>query len=146
MKREKFLKEVAAICGSQEREAIHRLAGMPIGARHHAARKIGRGASDEALTEFLTALVDDDLIDDLAKIVPKPATHDEANELLKRLWARLLVMISPEARDVLNAHNQLRLMSQRVLQEAGPELEQGFERALENARAVLEATSTQEED
>ena len=149
MKREKFLREVAAMCGPVEREAVHQLAEMPPAGRHDAARQQGRAASDQGLTQFLVALIDDDLIDDLASMLPTAAQPDEAEELLKRLRARLLGMISPEARDVLHAHDRLRLMAEmranRAAGERAPNLDQGYQSAIETARAVLAATVLEEE-
>jgi hypothetical protein len=106
------------MCGPVETEAIHRLAEMPPNQRYSRARKLGETSSDYGLMEFLTALIDDDLIEGLAAILPQPGSSDEAQELLKRLWTRLLTMIGPEARDVLYAHHRLRLIADIQAQRA----------------------------
>lgn len=150
MKRDKFLRRVAEMCGPVEAEAIHHLAQLPPSRRYIEARKLGEAASDYGLMEFLAALIDDDLIDGLAAILPKPGAPDEAQELLNRLWARLLVMISPEAREVLYAHNRLRLMADlRARQSSAPGVanpDDAYESAIGTARAVLAGTDTNEED
>jgi len=110
MKREEFLKRVAQMCGPAEVEAVRQLADLPPKERRSAARNLGQASADQGLTEFLTSLVDDDLIDDLAAILPGGSSYLDADELLKRLWNRLLMMIDSEAKGVLYAHNQLRLV------------------------------------
>jgi hypothetical protein len=145
MKRAEFLKRVAKMCGPVEVEAVQRLAEIPSKRRRSTARELGAAASDQGLTEFLVSLVDDDLIDDLAAILPGGSAHQSAEDLLNQLWARLLLMIGPEARDVLYAHNQLRLMvekqSRRPATRAGSTIDEAYRSALENARAVLAATA-----
>jgi hypothetical protein len=68
----------------------------------------------------------------------------EAEELLKRLWAHLLLLVTPEAKDVLYAHNQLRLMAEQRarqgLKKGSSTVDRAYRTALENARAVLSAT------
>ena len=144
MKRDEFLKKVAQMCGPVETEAIHRLAEMPPNQRYSRARKLGETSSDYGLMEFLTALIDDDLIEGLAAILPQPGSSDEAQELLKRLWTRLLTMIGPEARDVLYAHHRLRLIAdiqaQRASASGGTKPDQAYQSAVETARAVLADT------
>jgi len=150
MKREQFLKRVAEMCGPVESEAIHRLAAMPENRRHTAARDIALEANDQGLADFLTSLIDDDFIDDLAAILPRAESFDEAQKLLSRLWTRLLTMISPEARDVLYAHNQLRLMmdarARRLSTEQVLDPQSAYQSALENARAVLAAADGGEDE
>ena len=150
MKRDEFLKKVAQMCGPVETEAIHRLAEVSPEKRYTAARKLGQGASDYGLMEFLTALIDDELIEGLAAILPQPGSPDEAQELLKRLWARLLVMISPEARDVLYAHHRLRLMADlRAREGSAPGMTshgEAYQSAIETARAVLATTDANENE
>jgi hypothetical protein len=150
MKREQFLKRVAEMCGPVETRAIHQLAGMPQNQRHTAARKMALEADEEALADFLVSLIDDDFIDDLAAILPRAESFDEAQKLLSRLWTRLLTMISPEARDVLYAHNQLRLMmdvkGRRASAEEVPDPQSAYQSALENARAVLAAADGDEDE
>ena len=150
MKREKFLKKVAQMCGPVETEAIHRLAEMPPSQRYSRARKLGETSSDYGLMEFLTALIDDDLIEGLAAILAQPGSSDEAQELLKRLWTRLLTMIGPEARDVLYAHHRLRLIAdiqaQRAFASGGTKPDQAYQSAVETARAVLATTDPNENE
>jgi hypothetical protein len=150
MKREQFLKRVAKMCGPVESEAIHRLAAMPQNRRHTVARDIALEANDQGLADFLISLIDDDFIDDLAAISPRPESFDEAQKLLGRLWTRLLTMISPEARAVLYAHNQLRLMmdvkARRLSTEEVPDPQSAYQSALENARAVLAAADGGEDE
>jgi len=144
MKRDEFLNKVAQMCGPAETEAVHRLAETLPRKRHNLARRLGQAAADDGLMKFLMSLINDDLIDDLAAILPKPGSPDEAEVLLKRLWARLLVMTSPEAREVLYAHNQLRLMidikARKASAEGVPDPERAYRSALETALAVLAAT------
>jgi hypothetical protein len=150
MKRAEFLKRVAKMCGPVEVEAVQRLAEIPSKRRRSAARELGEAASDKGLTEFLVSLVDDDLVDDLAAILPGGRSHQSAEDLLTQLWARLLLMIGPEAKDVLYAHNQLRLMVEKRSRRpaAHPEstVDEAYRSALENARAVLAATANVEAD
>jgi len=150
MKREQFLKRVAEMCGPAESEAIHHLAAMPQNRRHTAVRNLAQEANDEGLADFLVSLIDDDFVDDLAAILPTPESFDEAQKLLRRLWARLLNTISPEARDVLYAHNQLRLMmdvkARRASAEGVADPQSAYQSALENARAVLAATGNGDEE
>lgn len=144
MKRDQFLKRVAEMCGPVEGKAIHQLAAMPKNRRHVAARKMGLEANDQGLADFLASLIDDDFVDELAAILPGAESFDEAQKLLKRLWALLLTMIGPEAREVLYAHNQLRLMTDVKARHASAEEasdpRSAYQSALENARAIL-ATS-----
>jgi hypothetical protein len=143
MKRDKFLKRVAKMCGPVETEAVQRLAELPPKRRLPEARKLGEAATDPGLTGFLTSLIEDDFIDDLASLLPGGNGNQEAEELLKRLWARLLLLIGPEAKDVLYAHNQLRLTaderSRRASIRAGSNIDEAHRSALANARAVLAA-------
>ncbi|MGB9299134.1 MAG: hypothetical protein WCD51_00930 [Anaerolineae bacterium] len=144
MKREEFLKRVAQMCGPAEVEAVQQLADLPLRQRRSAALKLGERTADHGLTEFLTSLIDDDLIDDLAAILPERSTYQDAYELLKRLWNRLLMMIYPEAKDVLYAHSQLRLVvdqkARRTSGRDGPVADGAYQSAVANARAVLAAT------
>lgn len=150
MKRDEFVKRVAAMCGPTEAEAVHQLAELPPNQRYRAAQKMGQAAADYGLMEFLSSLVDDDLIDEVAAVLEKGHTPDDGEELLKRLWTRLLVMVSPEARDVLYAHNQLRLMldsrARRSPVGSIGSVDRAYEGALRNARAVLAATEEAEDD
>ena len=150
MKRDKFLKKVANMCGPAEVEAVQHLAELPPRQRLSEARKLGEATTDPGLTDFLTSLIEDDFIDDLASILPGGNGHQEAEELLKLLWARLLLLISPEAKDVLYAHNQLRLTvdqrSRRGSVRTGSSIEEAHRSALENARAVLAATEEVDSD
>ncbi len=150
MKREKFLREVASMCGHSESRAIRELAEISRDDRRDAAREIGRQAWDDGLSPFLVALIDIDerLVDDLAAMLPKSGESEEAEQLLRRLWDRLVAMITPEAREVLYAHNQLRLMMDI---KAGGEQEQpvsalgeSYQRVVETARAALAATEGDE--
>jgi hypothetical protein len=149
MKRDKFVRKVAEMCGPTEAEAVHKLAELPRNQRHRAAQKMGQAAADYGLMEFLASLIDEDVIDELAAILPRDHSGNEAEELLKHLWARLLLMISPEARDVLYAHNQLRLMLDKRDRYAKTRREiradKAYQTALQNARAVL-ASSDEAED
>jgi hypothetical protein len=144
MKRAEFLRSVAKMCGPVEVEAVQHLAELPPKRRRSAARELGEAASDRGLTEFLVSLVDDDLIDDLGAILSGGSAHQSAEDLLTLLWARLLRMIGPDAKDVLYAHNQLRLMvekrSRRPATSRGSIVDEAYQSALENARAVLAAT------
>ena len=144
MKREQYLKRVAEMCGPGEVEAVRQLADLPPEQRRSAARNLGKANADQGLSEFLTSLVDDDLIDDLAAILPGGSSYQDADELLKRLWARLLLMIDSEAKDVLYAHNQLSLVVNQRARRAsgghGPEADGAYRSAMDNARAVLSAT------
>jgi hypothetical protein len=150
MKRDEFVKRVAAMCGPTEAEAVHQLAELPPNQRYRVAQKMGQAAADYGLMEFLSSLVDDDLIDEVAAVLEKGHTPDDGEELLKRLWTRLLVMVSPEARDVLYAHNQLRLMldsrARRAPVGSIGSVDRAYEGALRNARAVLAATEEVEDD
>jgi hypothetical protein len=150
MKRDKFVKKVAEMCGPTEVEAVHQLAGLPPNQRHRAAQKMGQAAADYGLMEFLASLIDENVIDELSAILPRDSSDNEAEELLKRLWARLLLMISPEARDVLYAHNQLRLMVDKKAQQATASAarreDRAYQTALENAQAVLASTDEAEEE
>ncbi len=145
MKRAEFLRRVAKMCGPVEVEAVQHLAELPSKRRRRAARELGEAASDRGLSEFLLSLVDDDLVDDLAAILPGGSGHQSAEDLLTLLWARLLLMIGPEAKDVLYAHNQLRLMvekrSRRPATRRASTVDEAYRSALENARAVLAATA-----
>jgi hypothetical protein len=144
MKREEFLKRVAEMCGPAEAEAVRQLADFPPKERRNSARNLGKASADQGLTEFLTSLIDDDLIDDLAAILPRRSTYQDADELLKRLWNRLLMMIDSEAKDVLYAHNQLSLVINQKARRApgrqGPAADGAYQSAVANARAVLAAT------
>jgi hypothetical protein len=144
MKREQFLKRVAEMCGPAEVEAVQQLADLPAKQRRSAARNLGKADADQGLTEFLTSLIDDDLIDDLAAILPGGSNYQDADELLKRLWARLLLMIDSEAKDVLYAHNQLSLVvsqkARRASVRQGPVADGAYQSVVANARAVLAAT------
>jgi len=127
-----------------ETEAVRQLAELPPDRRRSAARKQGSAAADHGLTDFLMSLIEDDLIDDLAAILPEGSSQHEAEELLKRLWARLLLLVTPEAKDVLYAHNQLRLMAEQRARQgsitSAPTVDRAYRSALDNARAVLSAT------
>jgi hypothetical protein len=144
MKRDEFLNRVAQMCGPAEVAAVHQLAELPPGERYRSAQKLGQATADYGLMEFLTSLIDENLVDELASILPKGGRRDQADELLKRLWTRLLLMIGPEAKDVLYAHNQLRLMvDQRAAQPLAGRarsIDKAYQTALDNARAVLKAT------
>ena len=148
MKREQFLKRVAEMCGPAEVEAVQQLADLPAKQRRSAARNLGKADADQGLTEFLTSLIDDGLIDDLAAILPGGSSYQDADDLLKRLWARLLLMIDSEAKDVLYAHNQLSLVVSQKARRAsgrhGPKADGAYQSALDNARAVLSATEDAE--
>jgi hypothetical protein len=150
MKRDEFIKKVAEMCGPTEVEAVHQLAELPPRERHRAAQKMGQATADYGLLEFLASLIDEDVIDELSAILPKGEKHGEGEELLKRLWARLLLMISPEARDVLYAHHQLRLMVDKRRQQATAQptrnVDKAYQSALTNARAVLAATEEVEDE
>jgi hypothetical protein len=150
MKRDEFVRKVAEMCSPTEVEAVHQLAELPSNQRYRAAQKMGQAAADYGLMEFLSSLLDEDLIDDVAAVLEKGTSHDDGDELLKRLWARLLLMISPEAKDVLYAHNQLRLMlDSRTHQAAGDSthnVERAYQSALSNARAVLASTEEVEDE
>ena len=132
------------MCGPMETEAVRQLAELPPARRRSAAQKLGDAAADHGLTDFLLSLIKEDLIDDLAAILPEGSSQDEAEELLKRLWARLLLLVTPEAKDVLYAHNQLRLMAEQRAQRgssaSAPTVDRAYRSALDNARAVLSAT------
>lgn len=144
MKREEFLKRVSKMCGPAEVEAVQQLADLPAKQRRSAARNLGQASADQGLTEFLTSLLEDDLIDDLAAMLPGGSSYPDADELLKRLWNRLLLMIEPRAKDVLYAHNQLRLVvdqkARRTSDGQGPVADGAYQSAVANARAVLAAT------
>jgi hypothetical protein len=150
MKRDEFIKKVAEMCGPTEVKAVHRLAELPPGERRSAAQKMGQAAADYGLMEFLASLIDEGVIDELSAILPKSEKQGEVEELLKRLWARLLLMISPQARDVLYAHHQLRLMLDQREQQATAQparnVEKAYQSALSNARAVLAATEEVEDE
>lgn len=132
------------MCGPAETEAVQQLVKLPSDQRRNAARKQGEAAADDGLTDFLLSLIEDDLIDDLATLLPEGSSQDEADELLNRLWARLLLLVTPEAKDVLYAHNQLRLMAEQRAQRgssaSAPTVDRAYRSALDNARAVLSAT------
>jgi hypothetical protein len=149
MKRSEFLRKVARMCGPAETDGVHRLAELPPKQRPSAARELGAEASDRGLSDFLMSLIEDDLVDDLAVILPGGSGHQSAEDLLTLLWARLLSMIGPEAKDVLYAHNQLRLMvderSRRSATRRGSRVDEAYRSALENARAVLAATADAEQ-
>jgi hypothetical protein len=144
MKREEFLRRVVEMCGPAEVEAVQQLAKLPLRERRTAALKLGERTADHGLSEFLTSLIDDDLIDDLAAILAGASSQREADELLKRLWSRLLLLIDPQAQDVLYAHNQLSLVVAQKARGAsgrgGPVADQVYQSAVANARAVLAAT------
>jgi hypothetical protein len=144
MKREQFLKRVAEMCGPAEVEAVRQLADLPAKQRRRAARNLGQANADQGLTEFLTSLIEDDLIDDLVAILPGGRSYQDADELLKRMWNRLLLMIDSEAKDVLYAHNQLSLVVSQKARRAsgghGPKADGAYQSAVANARAVLAAT------
>ena len=148
MKREEFLKQVVEMCGPAETEAVGQLAKLPPDRRRSAAREQGDAAADDGLTDFLLSLIEDDLIDDLATILPGGSSQDEAEELLKRLWARLLLLVTPQAKDILYAHNQLRLMAEqrarRGPSSSAPTVDRAYRTAVDNARAVLSATDNLE--
>jgi hypothetical protein len=150
MKRDEFVKKVAEMCGPTEVEAVHQLAEIPSSERHRAAQKMGQAAADYGLLEFLSSLIDENVIDDLSAILPKGERHDEGEEVLKRLLSRLLLMISPEARDVLYAHHQLRLMMDKKRQRAKAQpprkVDKAYQSALDNAQAVLAATEEVEDE
>jgi hypothetical protein len=144
MKREEFLKRVAEMCGPEEVEAVRKLSDLPRNQRRKAARDLGQADADKGLTEFLISLIDDELIDELADILPGGRRYLDADELLNRLWNRLLLMIGSQARDVLYAHNQLRMaIDQKTRRSSGhydPVADGAYQSALSNARAVLAAT------
>jgi hypothetical protein len=150
MKREEFLKRVVEMCGPAEVEAVQQLADFPPKQRRSAALKLGERTADHGLSEFLTSLIDEDLIDDLAAILPGGRSYQDPDELLKLLWNRLLLMIDSEAKDVLYAHNQLRLAvdqkARRASGRQGPAAEGAYQSAVANARAVLAATDDVERD
>lgn len=150
MKRDEFVKKVAAMCGPTEAEAVHQLAKLPPKQRYRAAQKMGQAAADYGLMEFLSSLLDEDLIDDVSAVLERDGSHDDGEELLKRLWARLLLLLSPEAKDVLYAHNQLRLMLDSRVQRAPADstgsVDRAYQSALNNARAVLATTEDVEDD
>jgi hypothetical protein len=150
MKREEFVKRVAAMCGPTEVAAIHQLAELPPNQRYRAAQKMGQAGADYGLMEFLASLLDDDLVDEVAAVVERGGAHDDGEDLLKRLWARLLLMLSPEAKDVLYAHNQLRLMldskAQRARTHSAGGTDAAYQSALRNARAVLATTEEVEDE
>ncbi len=149
MKRAEFLKRVVKMCGPVEVEAVHRLAELPPVRRRSAAQELGAEASDRGLSDFLMSLIEEDLVDDLAAILPGGTGRQSAEDLLTLLWTRLLSMIGPEAKDVLYAHNQLRLMVEKRSRHAttpdGSRVDEAYQSALENARAVLAATTDAEE-
>lgn len=132
------------MCGPMETEAVRQLAELPPDRRRSAAHEQGDAAADHGLTDFLLTLIEDDLIDDLAAILPEGSSQHEAEELLKRLWARLLLLVTPEAKDVLYAHNQLRLMVEQSARRASSgrasDVDGAYRSALDNARAVLSAS------
>lgn len=138
------------MCGPAETAAVHRLAELPRNQRRAALGDLAGPHAERGLIDFLTALIDEDLIEDLAAMLSKTGTPDEAQRLLSELWARLVGMIGPQARDVLYAHNQLRLtLEARALEPpskhtAGADLP--YQSALVNARAVLAATGAVEAD
>lgn len=144
MKRDKFLRKVAEMCGPVERAAVHRLAQLPHNRRRAALAELSGQHAERGLMDFLAALIDDDLIDDLATTLSGGGTRGEAEGLLSELWTRLLGMISPQARDVLYAHHQLRLVLEAKEQETSRDgigaHSRPYESALDNARAVLAAT------
>lgn len=149
MKREEFVRRVSEMCGPAEVEAILELAATPAPRRRTAAVRLGDARADQGLADFLTSLIEDDLLDDLAAILPggKGQDADEAEELLKRLWARLLLLVTPEAKDVLYAHHQLRLMAEQKARggsSGAPTVDRAYRTALENARAVLSSTEEQQ--
>lgn len=148
MKREEFLKRVAEMCGPAEVEAVRQLAGLPRNQRRVAARNLGQADADKGLTEFLISLIDDDLIDGLADILPGGRDYLDADELVNRLWNRLLLMIGSQAKDVLYAHNQLRLaIDQKARRSSGrydPVADRAYQSAVANARAVLAGTDKME--
>jgi hypothetical protein len=150
MKRDEFVKRVVAMCGPTEAEAVQQLAALPPNQRYRAAQKMGQAAADYGLMEFLSSLLDDDLIDDVAAVLEKGRIHDDGEEMLRRLWARLLLMLSPEAKDVLYAHNQLRLMldsrARRAPADSSASGDRAYQSALRNARAVLATTEEVEDD
>jgi hypothetical protein len=132
------------MCGPAEVKAVRQLADLPPEQRRSAARNLDKANADQGLTEFLTSLLDDDLIDDLAAILPGGSSYQDADELLKRLWNRLLMMIEPQAKDVLYAHNQLRLAVDQKARRASGRHEAvadgAYQSAVANAKAVLAAT------
>jgi hypothetical protein len=148
MKREEFLKRVAEMCGPTEVEAVRQLAALPRNRRRKSARDLGQADADKGLTEFLISLVDDDLIDGLAEILPGGSGYLDADELLNRLWNRLLLMIGSQAKDVLYAHNQLRIaIDQKARRSSGrydPVADRAYQSAVANARAVLAGTDKME--
>jgi hypothetical protein len=148
MKREEFLRRVAEMCGPAEVEAVRQLADLPLRQRRTVALKLGERTADHGLTEFLTSLIDEGLIDELARILAGGSSHDDADELLKRLWNRLLMMIDPQAKDVLYAYNQLSVVVGQKARGAsgrgGPAADGAYQSAVANARAVLAATDNLE--
>jgi len=148
MKREEFLKRVAQMCGPTEVAAVRQLAGLPRNQRRKAARDLGKADADKGLTEFLISLIDDDLIDGLADILPGGSGYLDADELLNGLWNRLLLMIGSQAKDVLYAHNQLRMaIDQKERRSSGcyePVADRAYQSAVANARAVLAGTDKME--
>lgn len=144
MKRDKFLRKVAEMCGPEEAAAVHRLARLRPSQRRATLGELIGPHVDRGLTDFLGALIDDDLIDDLAEVLSGTGEGGEAQELLSELWTRLLGMLTPAARDVLYAHHQLRLMVEAKEQDTPSDgtaaSDRPYQAALHNARAVLTAT------
>jgi hypothetical protein len=146
MKRDKFLRKVAEMCGPEEEAAVHRLARLPQAQRRAALGGLVGPHAERGLVDFLGALVDEGLIDELAEVLSGAGEGGEAETMLSELWSRLVAMISPEARDVLYAHHQLRLMVEAKEQDGsgggiGASSRRPYQSALDNARAVLAATS-----
>lgn len=138
------------MCGPVETAAVRRLAQLPRNARRAALAELSGPHAERGLMDFLAALIDDDLIDDLVTALSEGGTRDEAEGLLSELWTRLLGMISPQARDVLYAHHQLRLVLEAKEQDTSRDgigaHSRPYETALENARAVLAATDRHGDD
>jgi len=133
------------MCGPAETAAVRRLAQLPRDQQRVALPSLAGPHGERGPLDFLTALIDDDLIQDLAAILADSDSPDEAQRLLSELWARLVGMIGPQARDVLYAHHQLRLMVEARSEEPPrvhlASADRPYQSALENARAVLAATA-----
>jgi len=69
-----------------ERAAIHRLAQLPHNRRRAALTELSGQHAERGLMDFLAALIDDDLIDDLAATLSGGGTRGEAEGLLSELW------------------------------------------------------------
>ena len=133
------------MCGPEEEAAVRHLARLPHERRRAALGGLVGTHAERGLVDFLGALVDEGLIDELAQVLSGAGEGGEAEAILSELWSRLVAMISPEARDVLYAHHQLRLMVEAREQDTSTDAigasGRPYKSALDNARAVLAATS-----